>query len=166
MEDQALRIKAGITALIGALTILWGWFGWLVIALLAVMTVDYITGWRKARNAGEWKSSIAKKGRDKKVGILAIVGVTGLIDLVIGLLIQQAGIQLPFTYGVMICPLVVVWYLLAECGSVIENCKGLGTKEIPFLSKLINILKKSIEKTGDKIIPGEVEEPNERDNVT
>lgn len=166
MEDQALRIKAGITALIAALTILWGWFGWLVIALLIVMTVDYITGWAKARNSGTWKSSIAKKGRDKKVGVLAIVGVAGLIDWVIGMLIPQAGIQLPFTYGVLICPLVVVWYLLAECGSILENCKGLGTKEIPFLSKLINVLKKSIEKTGDKIIPGEVEDPNDTNNVT
>lgn len=153
MEEKALAIKAAITGLCTALTVLWGWFGWLVVALIVTMTIDYITGWIKARNTGTWKSSVAKKGLNKKVGILAIVGVAGMIDWVIGILITQGGLKLPFSYSVLICPLVVVWYLLAEFGSILENCKSLGTKEIPFLSKVINVLTKTIEKVGDKISP-------------
>jgi len=154
MEDKALAFKAAITAFFGALTIVWGWFGWLVVGLLIAMTVDFLTGWIKARNAGEWKSSTAKKGLGKKVAILAIIGVAGIVDQIISvLLINIPGLTLPFTYSVLICPIVVIWYLLAELGSIIENCVGLGAKEIPFLSRFINMLKTTIEKAGDKISP-------------
>lgn len=154
MQEKAMAIKAAITGLCTALTIIWGWFGWLVVALIAAMTVDYLTGWVKARNTGTWKSCTAKKGLGKKVGIIAIIGVAGIVDAIIGtILVNIPGLVLPFTYGVLICPIVVVWYLLAEMGSIIENCVGLGTKEIPFLSRLIYMLKKTIEKAGDKISP-------------
>lgn len=154
MEDQAMVIKAGITTFCAALTILWGWFGWLVVGLIVAMTADYFTGWLKARNAGEWKSCIAKKGLTKKVAILGVVMVAGMADLVMASLITNIpGLVMPFTYSVLICPIVVVWYLLAELGSILENCSALGAKQIPFLSKLINMLKTTIEKTGDKILP-------------
>lgn len=159
MENQAMGIKLWITALCAACTVLWGWFGWLVVGLIAAMTMDYFTGWLKARNAGEWKSSIAKKGLTKKVAILGVVMVAGMVDLTMASLITNIpGLVLPFTYSVLICPIVVVWYLLAELGSILENCTALGAKEIPILSRVINVLKKSIEKTGDKILPAEVEE--------
>lgn len=155
MESQAMGIKAGITALIAALTILWGWFGWLIVGLIAAMTADYITGWLKARNAGDWKSSTAKKGLTKKVAVLGVIMVAGVADMVISTMIANIpGLVLPFTYTILVCPIVVIWYLLAELGSILENCSALGAKQIPFLSKIINMLKTTIERTGDKIVPG------------
>lgn len=154
MEEKALAIKAAITGICAALTIIWGWFGWLIVALIVAMTIDYITGWIKARNMGMWKSSTAKRGIGKKVGIIAIIGVAGIVDAIIGTILTNIpGVVLPFTYGVLICPIVVIWYLLAELGSILENCKDLGIKEIPLLSKVINVLTKTIEKVGDKISP-------------
>lgn len=156
MQDTAMGIKAGITALCAALTIIWGWFGWLVVGLIVAMSADYVTGWLHARNTGNWQSSIAKKGLTKKVAVLGVVMVAGMADMVIGsMLTNIPGLVLPFAYTVLLCPIVVIWYLLAELGSILENCAALGAKQIPFLSKLINMLKTTIERTGGKIIPGD-----------
>ena len=37
-------IKGTITAVLGCLTALWGWFGWLVVAWVVCMLLDYGTG--------------------------------------------------------------------------------------------------------------------------
>ena len=37
------------------------------------------------------------------------------------------GVELPFIYTVLLCPLVVIWYILTEVGSIIENAGALGT---------------------------------------
>lgn len=156
MEDSAFGIKAGITAFFGFFTIIWGWFGWLIVGLIAAMTIDYFTGWLHARNTGRWKSSIAKQGLTKKVAVLGMVMVAGMVDLTMASMITNIpGLVLPFTYTVLLCPIVVVWYLLAELGSIIENCTAMGAKQVPFLSKLIIMLKSTIEKTGNKILPDE-----------
>ena len=154
MENNALAIKAAITSIIGFLTIVWGLPGWLFVALLFTMSMDYITGWIRARNNGEWKSCVAKKGLGKKFAIIIISVTAYLIDWVVsGIIAGIPGITLPFTYSVLVGPIVTIWYLLAEFGSILENCAGLGAKEIPFLSRIINMLKKTIEKAGDKIAP-------------
>ena len=36
--------KAAVAAVLGGLTALWGWFGWLVLAWLLCMALDYGTG--------------------------------------------------------------------------------------------------------------------------
>ena len=44
-------IKATVVGVLGCLTALWGWFGWLVLAWVACMVLDYATG-SAARPAG------------------------------------------------------------------------------------------------------------------
>ena len=41
--------KAAVAAVLGGLTALWGWFGWLVLAWLLCMALDYGTGTAAAR---------------------------------------------------------------------------------------------------------------------
>ena len=36
--------KAAVAAVVGCLTALWGWFGWLVVAWVVCMLLDYGTG--------------------------------------------------------------------------------------------------------------------------
>ena len=42
-------IKAAVVGVLGCLTALWGWFGWLVLAWVACMVLDYATGSFAAR---------------------------------------------------------------------------------------------------------------------
>ena len=46
--------KAALAALGAALTALWGWFGWVVLAWIGLMLIDYITGSAAALRAGKW----------------------------------------------------------------------------------------------------------------
>ena len=51
MDDMTLLgIKAAVAAGVAALTAVWGWFGWLVLAWLLCMALDYGTG--TAANCG------------------------------------------------------------------------------------------------------------------
>ena len=42
--DHINGFKAAVAAVLGCLTALWGWFGWLVVAWVACMLLDYATG--------------------------------------------------------------------------------------------------------------------------
>lgn len=154
MEEQAKLIKMAIAAICASLTAIFGWFIWPILILIVAMSFDYLTGWLAARHLGEWKSSIAKSGILKKVGILIIVGVSGCVDLLIGLMLSKIPAlanSLPFTYTVLICPVVVIWYSLAEIGSIIENVERMGAYVPGFLLKIITVLRATIEKTGNAI---------------
>ncbi len=147
--EKATAMKAAATTFFAAVSAIIGWFGWLVIALVIAMTIDYLTGWCAAVQDGIWSSRIAKKGITKKVVILLIIGATGLVDLIISVVAARAGMPLPAQLTAMISPLVVVWYLLAEIGSILENAKRIGVDMPPFLLKIISLMKFMIEKKGD-----------------
>ena len=50
--DHINGFKAAVAAVLGCLTALWGWFGWLVVAWVACMLLDYATGTAAGRPAG------------------------------------------------------------------------------------------------------------------
>ena len=119
--------KAALAALGAALTALWGWFGWVVLAWIGLMLIDYITGSAAALRAGKWSSSTAR------------------------LLANVPGVELPFTYSVLLCPLVVMWYILTEAGSIIENAGELGAPVPAWLTKMIAALESTVDEAGEYI---------------
>ena len=144
--------KAALTALCAALTALWGWFGWVVVAWIGFMFIDYATGSAAALRAGEWSSKTARDGIWHKLGSVAAVIVAGILDVVIGHLLGNVpGVELPFTYTVLLSPLVVVWYILTEAGSIIENAGALGAPIPAWLSKMIAALEQKVDDTGNSI---------------
>ena len=144
--------KAALTALCAALTALWGWFGWVVVAWIGFMLIDYATGSAAALRAGEWSSKAARDGIWHKLGSVAAVIVAAVLDTVIGHLLGNVpGVELPFTYTVLLCPLVVVWYILTEAGSIIENAGALGAPIPAWLSKMIAALEQKVDDTGNSI---------------
>ena len=143
--------KAAVTAVIAALTALWGWFGWFVLIWVACMVIDYITGSCAAMRAGEWSSKMARDGLWHKAGCIVAVLVASILDAVIGYLLGNIGVALPFTYTVLICPLVVAWYVLTELGSIIENAGKLGAPMPAFLRKAVAALKDAVDTTGEKL---------------
>ena len=144
--------KAALAALCAALTALWGWFGWVVVAWIGCMLIDYATGSAAALRAGEWSSKSARDGIWHKLGSVVAVIVAAILDVVIGhLLANVPGVELPFTYTVLLCPLVVIWYILTEAGSIIENAGALGAPIPAWLTKMIAVLESKVDNAGDKL---------------
>ena len=144
--------KAALAALCAALTALWGWFGWVVVAWIGFMLIDYATGSAAALRAGEWSSKTARDGIWHKLGSVVAVIVAAVLDMVIGrLLAHVPGVELPFTYTVLLCPLVVIWYILTEAGSIIENAGALGAPIPAWLTKMIAALESKVDQAGDNM---------------
>ena len=144
--------KAALTALCAALTALWGWFGWVVVAWIGFMLIDYATGSAAALRAGEWSSKTARDGIWHKLGSVAAVIVAAVLDTVIGHLLGNVpGVELPFTYTVLLCPLVVVWYILTEAGSIIENAGALGAPFPAWLKKMIASMRSKVDQAVEDI---------------
>lgn len=119
--------KVAITALIAGLTALWGWFGWLLILFVAAIVVDYVTGTMAACMCGEWSSKVARQGIGHKVGCLIMVFASGMADLGIMAIFQvYPEIHLPFEYNSLLCTAVMIWYVITELGSIVENAAKMG----------------------------------------
>lgn len=145
-------IKGTITAVLGCLTALWGWFGWLVLAWLLCMALDYGTGTAAALRAGEWSSKVARDGLWHKLGEAVAVLVAAILDGVIGLILANVpALTLPFDYTVFLTVLVLVWYIMTELGSLVENSK-LPRRPVPaWLRKAIAALESTVDGAGDKL---------------
>lgn len=152
-------LKAAIAAVVGCLTALWGWFGWLVLAWVACMLLDYATGSFAALRAGEWSSKAARDGLWHKLGAIVAVLVAIILDGVIGLILANIpALSLPFDYTVFLSVLVLVWYIMTELGSIVENAGKLGAPIPPWLAKAIAALEASVDDAGDKLAPEEDED--------
>ena len=152
-------IKAFAAALIAAGTAVWGWMGWLVIAWLVCMVMDYLTGSLAAAKSGEWSSARAREGLWHKGGMLLVVFVAVGADVLIGLLLNNTAIRLPFTYTALITPIVIAWYTVTELGSVVENAAKMGAPIPKWLRKILKITADAIDKTGNGITgEGETDE--------
>ena len=87
--DNINAFKAAVTAILAAMTALWGWFGWVVVAWIGSMAIDYLTGSAAALRAGKWSSHAARDGIWHKVGAIVAVVVAAILDLVIGTMIAN-----------------------------------------------------------------------------
>jgi len=122
-------------------TAIGGGIGWFVggvdgvlIALIAVVAIDYLTGVMCAVVDKKLSSEVGAKGIFKKVLIFALVGVAHMIDS------QVIGT------GSTLRTAVIFFYLSNEGISVVENAARLG---VPVPDKLRDILAQ-LAKKGDK----------------
>ena len=151
--ENITKMKAVIAGTVGALTALWGWMGWLVVGWLGCMTLDYITGSLAAAKAGEWASAKARDGLWHKGGMMVIVGVAAILDMVLAMIINHLpAVTLPFEFGGMICPIVLVWYIITELGSIAENGLAMGAPVPAWLTKLLAVGKQAVDSAGDKLL--------------
>lgn len=139
------RLKGAVSAALAVLTALWGWFGWLVVSWVVFMALDIFTGMAAAAKKGVWSSRAAWEGLWRKAGCVAAVTAAGLLDLVVMEILSKLTIDLPFTYTVFLCPMVVVWYILTEAGSVIENAGALGAPIPQWLRKAIGAFRDQVD---------------------
>jgi len=147
--------KVGVTAIFAALTAFWGWFGWLVVAWVLLMLADWLVGSLAAVKAGNWKSSKLREGVWHKGGEIIIVIVALVADWLIGLIIAQIpAVHLPFTYTVLLGPLVIVWYIIGELGSLAEHGVTFGAPVPPWLIKFLAVGKSAVDAAGNKLTDG------------
>lgn len=143
-------IKATVVGVLGCLTALWGWFGWLVLAWVACMVLDYATGSAAALRAGEWSSKAARDGLWHKLGAIVAVLVAAILDGVIRLVLENIPtLDLPFEYTVFVSVLVLVWYILTELGSIVENAGALGTPIPGWLARMIAALGEKVDQAAE-----------------
>ena len=139
--------KMTLSLTLGAVSAALGWFGWLMVLFVLCMMGDWITGSAAAMRMGKWSSGKAKDGIWHKLGSVVIVMVSTGADMLIGSIVNHLpGIILPFEYGVLLCPMVVVWYIAAELGSIAENAVKLGAPMPGFLQKALAVIGEAVEK--------------------
>ncbi len=159
--DTVETWKVAVVAVIGALTGLWGWIGWLVIGWVICMVVDYITGSAAAAKEGEWSSAKAREGIWHKAGMIVVVLVAAGADLLISCLLANIpAVQLPFAYSGLVCPIVLVWYVVTELGSITENAVAMGAPVPGWMTRLLKVSKDAINQAGEKIT-GTTKEKND-----
>lgn len=148
--DKAAEIKAAAAALIAFGTALFGWVGWMVVLWLVAMLLDYLTGTFAALYSKSWSSAAARQGLWHKLGSIVGVLVAAMCDLVLRLVGDNFGFELPVLgQSCLITPVVTAWYFFTELGSIIENAAAMGAPVPGFLKKLIVRGKKAIDdKTG------------------
>lgn len=132
MENVIKTIMAMLSA---AMTYFFGGADMWLIALVALIVIDYITGIGKAFYLGELSSKVGLKGIVKKLMYFAIVAVAAIIDNVTG-----AG-------GVL--RVAVIGFLIAnEALSILENYTIVTGQKAPKV--LISILEKLKTEETDK----------------
>ena len=115
---------------------------------LIMMIVDYISGMSKAYINGEWSSKVGFRGIVKKVGYMGVVIVAAVMDWVIYSGLKGVGVDIKISYYLGL--IVVIWLLINECISVLENLGEIGVPLPAFLIKGIKKLQKNIEDKGGK----------------
>ena len=139
-----LAVKAAIVGIFGAFWAAFGWLGWLVLAWIGCMVVDYISGSSAAMKAGQWSSAQARAGIWHKAGMIVVVIVAAVADNVLSLVVASVpGISIEYT--VLLLPMVLVWYILTELGSILENAAAMGAPVPEFLIRILASAKDKVE---------------------
>ena len=132
-----------------------------LIVLVIAMLADYGTGMAKAWNAGTLCSRTGIRGILKKVGYLVIVAVAMGTDYLLRYGLDQVGVHINIES--LIAAIVIVWLIINELISILENVAAVGAPVPEFLLKLIRKLKTVTEKQAETV-PVETEEMLDDEN--
>lgn len=122
MNNVVKSVLAAICALSG---FIFGDLNGIMIALVALIVLDYISGVLAAVVEKKLSSEVGAKGIAKKIFMLLIVAVANIVDInVIG-------------EGHVLKSVTVIFYIANECISLIENAGRLG---VPVPKKLLDVL--------------------------
>ena len=122
MDNVFKNIMAGICTI---LSFLFGDIEGMMVALIALIVLDYISGVIAAAVEKRLSSEVGAKGIAKKIFMLLIVALANIVDInVIG-------------DGHVLKTVTVVFYICNECISLIENAGRIG---VPVPKKLLDVL--------------------------
>lgn len=122
MDNIFKNILAGVCTV---LSFLFGDMEGMLIALIALIILDYISGVIAAAVEKRLSSEVGAKGIAKKIFMLLIVALANIVDInVVG-------------DGHVLKTVTVVFYICNECISLIENAGRIG---VPVPKKLLDVL--------------------------
>ena len=131
----------------------------LVWILLAVMTIDYLTGIicgfmgkSKKTETGGLSSSAAFVGLMKKMLIILVVLLAALLDKAVS---AGAGIQFEAVMGAT-----CLWFIASEGFSILENVASMGVPVPKILMKVLEIMRQKGEVQEEKKDEGKEAEQN------
>ena len=135
-ENLFLWTKAAVAAACGAFGAAFGWLGWLILAWVVCMVLDWISGSAAAAAKGQWSSATARAGIWHKGGMILVVTVAAVTDCVLGVAVKHLP-ALEIEYTVLVLPAILVWYIFTELGSIAENATAMGAPVPAWLTKLL-----------------------------
>lgn len=141
------QIKALIAVIIGGLSAYLQIVFVPLVVLIAVMIVDYMSGMLKAWGRDELSSKVGLRGIAKKISYLLLVCVAGVVDWLVWSGLRQVGITLDF--GFCFGLIVIVWLIINELISILENLEALDVPMPKFLKNVIKHLKTAVEVRGE-----------------
>ena len=144
--EKAKEIKGVLAAIAAFFTALWGWLGWVILIWILFILLDYLSGSMAARREQSWSSAIARDGLWHKAGEIFAVLVAALCDMALTVILDGSGLTMPFDIGPLLTPVVLMWYILTEAGSVIENAGRMGAKVPSWFAKKIDSAVEAIDK--------------------
>ena len=88
--------------------------------------------------------------------MVLVVCVALMADWLIGMILDNLpGIALPFSYSVLMGPLVIVWYIIGELGSLAEHAVNMGAAVPSWLMEMLEVGKSAVDTAGNQIAPGD-----------
>lgn len=151
-----LWIKAAIVAFAGAFGAAFGWLGWLILAWVGCMVLDWISGSAAAAAKGKWSSAVARAGIWHKGGMIVVVLVAAVADCVLGMAAAHFPV-LGIDYTVLVLPVILVWYIFTELGSIAENATDMGAPVPAWLTKLLA--------AGKQLAENQIDLPDDTDDI-
>lgn len=145
-DNIFVALKAAFVTACGAFTAAFGWLGWLIVAWAGCMVLDWLSGSAAAASKGEWSSAVARNGIWHKAGMVVVVCVAALTDLVLAMAVKNLP-ELGIHYETLILPVVLVWYIFTELGSIAENAAAMGA---PVPEWLVNLLAAGKDAAGNR----------------
>ena len=125
MDKYTNMLKAIFGGIVTAVSAFLGGMDGIMYALLAFITIDYITGVAVAVKRHELSSEVGFWGLVRKVCILMLVGIAHYIDCYVT------------QNGDVVRTVVSMYYIGNEGVSILENCGNLG---LPLPPKLVEIM--------------------------
>lgn len=150
-ENIFLVIKGAIAAVAGMYSAAFGVVGCLALVWVACMAVDYISGSAAACKNGEWSSKVAREGIYHKGGMFLVVVVAAITDAAVRMAVESIP-SIGIDYKAVILPVVLVWYIFTELGSIVENAAAMGANVPEKLVKLLAAGKAAVEKDGAQTV--------------
>lgn len=153
MNDKFLAIKSFFTVIFAFVGNRLGMICSTMILLILLMIADYISGMLAAKKEAiehsddseyGWSSKKSIIGIYKKVGYILTVLVAVSSDYIIFKVIDEIGIT--YKTNTMFGLLVIIWLILNELLSILENAGRMGVNLSPFLIKVLSETKNKIEK--------------------
>ena len=137
MENILNWIKGAAAAIGGIAAYIWGGWDPLIIVLVAMVSIDYITGVINAGLQHGLSSQVGFKGLLKKIVIFMIVAVGTLIDRII-----------PAT-NAAVRTAVCMYYIANEGLSILENAAEMGLPLPSALKKVLGQIRREDESAAD-----------------